>query len=58
MEKTFSLILTEAEVNYLGQVLAERPFKEVAALFAKVNQQVAGQAAPKPPPPLPDATEA
>ena len=42
-EKLFTLTLVENELNYLAQILAERPFKEVAGLLGKLNQQIAQQ---------------
>lgn len=36
----FTLHVTEAEVNLIGQALAELPFKISAALISKLQQQV------------------
>ena len=44
-----TLILTAAEVSHIGRVLGERPYTEVVALLAKMQQQInAVQALPKP----------
>ena len=32
-------VLTPQEAQYIGNVLAAQPFKDVAALLAKLNQQ-------------------
>jgi hypothetical protein len=50
----FTLSLTADELNYLGQVLQERPFKEVAGLLGSINQQIAMQRAVKAPTPALD----
>lgn len=51
---TFTLILTGEELNLLGAALSDRPFKEVAGLLGKINQQVVKQNNP-PAPPAPAA---
>ena len=51
---TFTLILTGEELNLLGAALSDRPFKEVAGLLGKINQQVVKQNTP-PAPPAPAA---
>ena len=59
----FTLSFTMDDINYLGSVLQEQPFKEVAGFLGKINQQMAAQTqrAPVPPAPpapvLPDAAE-
>lgn len=49
----FTLHVTEAEVNLIGQVLQEAPFKIVAPLIQKLQQQVNEQNAPNPDSPAP-----
>lgn len=36
----FVLEFEAAELDYLGKVLAERPYREVAPLLAKIDQQL------------------
>lgn len=43
MNKTFSLTFTEAELNYLGNLLADRPYKEVIQLLNNINMQIQKQ---------------
>lgn len=40
MVKEYNLIFTPEEVSYLGQVLGERPFKEVNIFIQKIQAQV------------------
>ena len=47
----FRLELTPQEMQYLSNVLGERPFKEVAELIQKINAQIIQQQ--QPPPQLP-----
>lgn len=47
--QSFTLILTGEELNLIGAALSDRPFKEVAGLLGKVNQQVLKQNVPAPP---------
>jgi hypothetical protein len=47
----FSIRLTEQELNYIGQILIERPFREVAPLIANINKQVESQKLPLKNPP-------
>lgn len=37
------LVLTDAEVKYIGEVLAEKPFNQVAPLLDKIGQQAMPQ---------------
>ena len=53
---TFTLVLTGEELNLLGSALSDRPFKEVAGLLGKINQQILKQNTPPPQePPAPAA---
>ena len=45
-ELTLNLELTISEVNTMLGALAQRPYAEVAGLFAKVQQQAQGQLPP------------
>lgn len=38
---TYTLTLTEQDMQVLNDALIERPFKEVVGLIQKINQQVA-----------------
>ena len=42
-EKTLTLTFTTQKLDYIAQVLAARPFSEVAALIADIQQQLAAQ---------------
>lgn len=46
--KDYMLQVTEAEVNIIGQILAEGPYKIVAPLIVKLQQQVNEQNTPAP----------
>lgn len=54
MDHILKLELSVAEVNAILNALAQRPYAEVANLFAKVQQQAQGQL---PPPEAPEAPE-
>lgn len=41
--KKFSLEFTEEEVNYILNVLAERPFKECQAILTNIQAQASSQ---------------
>lgn len=43
MTKSFKLEFTEAELNYLGNLLADRPYKEVIQLLNNINMQIQNQ---------------
>lgn len=43
--KSYTLTLTEDQVNLVGNALVERPYKEVANVLAILQQQVAMQQA-------------
>jgi hypothetical protein len=40
MTKKYKIELTEAELGYLGNVLSEKPYKEVSMLIGNINQQL------------------
>lgn len=40
---TFHLMLEEPELDYIGRMLAQRPYAEVVALIAKLQQQASNQ---------------
>ena len=55
--QSFTLVLTGEELNQVGAALSDRPFKEVAGLLGKINQQVLKQnTQPAPPAPAAPAT--
>ena len=58
--QSFTLVFTGEELNLLGVALSDRPFKEVAGLLGKINQQVMKQNTPPAPdvPAAPAAPEA
>ena len=39
----YTLTITEEELGVIARALMEMPYKTVAPLFGKLNQQVAGQ---------------
>lgn len=39
----YTLTLTDAQVNYIGMVLSEKPYKEVAEILAVMQSQVVDQ---------------
>ena len=39
----YTLTITEEELGVIARALVEMPYKTVAPLFDKLNQQVAGQ---------------
>lgn len=41
--KDYNLTLTGAEVNYIGQLLAARPYNEVFQVIPKIQTQVEAQ---------------
>ena len=43
----FTIKLTPQEIQIIGNALGERPFKEVGALIAKLDAQLAEQQKPK-----------
>jgi len=43
MTKSFNIELTETELNYLGNLLADRPYKEVVQLLHNINLQIQKQ---------------
>ena len=47
--KDYNLILTGAEINYIGQLLASRPYSEVFQVIPKIQSQVEIQNVIKPP---------
>lgn len=40
MMNTFTLTLNENDMRVLNDALIERPFKEVAMLISKINEQI------------------
>jgi hypothetical protein len=46
--RRFVIHVTEAELAIIGRALEERPYREVAALLLKLQNQIASQAAPPP----------
>lgn len=48
---------TVEEINYILNVLAERPFKESAAMIQKIQAQAQPQAAQQPAPETPPEVE-
>ena len=46
--KKFTLEFSEEEVNYILNVLAERPFKECHSLLTKIQEQASGQVQSEP----------
>jgi hypothetical protein len=48
LTKDYSLTLTGAEVNYIGQLLASRPYSEVFQVIPKIQAQVEAQNIVKP----------
>ena len=40
MEETYSIELTQTQLNYIGNVLGEKPYKDVASLIAHINNEV------------------
>jgi hypothetical protein len=56
--KTYTLQFTGPGLDYVRQVLGQRPFDEVAGLLSNIEQQRRAQDEPAPPPaapPMPDA---
>jgi hypothetical protein len=47
--QNFTITLTAEELNAVGAALSDRPFKEVAGLLGKINQQVLKQNTPPAP---------
>lgn len=45
-EKTFTLTISEQDVQVLGQALGELPFKVAAGVITKINQQLMEQQKP------------
>ena len=50
MKSEFTLTLTSQELDHIGSCLAERPYKEVNGLMAKINNQLVHQQEEKSPP--------
>jgi len=48
--KDYNVTLTGAELNYIGQLLAARPYNEVFQIIPKIQTQVEAQI----PPPVPE----
>ena len=48
--QSFTLTVTAEELNQVGAALSDRPFKEVAGLLGKINQQVVRQNTTSAPP--------
>jgi cytochrome c553 len=46
----YTLTLSQAEIQQIGAALSDKPFKEVAALIAKLQAQVNAQQAKEAPP--------
>lgn len=47
--ETFNLAVTTQELNYIMQVLVQRPYAECAAIVAKIQEQVSKPKEPKQP---------
>lgn len=54
--KTFTLTLTDTEVQYIADTLQHMPYKDVAALLNKMNNQVTAQLNPPAEPSKPTET--
>jgi hypothetical protein len=52
-----TVTLTEAEWNYIGQVLQAQPFKDVAPLLGNLGRQLAMQPPAPPPKPAEEPTQ-
>lgn len=48
MRSEFDLRFTLAELTLLDKALGAMPYREVAALFAKINAQISAQTAQEP----------
>ena len=46
--KDYNLILSGAEINYIGQLLSARPYSEVFQVIPKIQNQIDAQNAIKP----------
>jgi len=46
----YTLTLTREEIQFIGTLLAERPYKDVSALIAKLQSQVNAQSQKAEPP--------
>jgi hypothetical protein len=46
--KTFSISLTDSELKLLSTALVELPFKDVAPMINKINEQLQAQLASEP----------
>lgn len=51
MEKQLNIALPQPAVQYILNLLAERPYKEVAELVPLIMQQATAQLQPSPPSP-------
>lgn len=53
MDKLLHLSFTEQRLDYIAQVLAQRPYAEVAPLMAEIARQIAQQQGEAMPDPFP-----
>jgi hypothetical protein len=44
-ERSFTITLTDAQVNYIGKVLGKQPFEDVAPVINVMQQQINAQMA-------------